>query len=82
VAASDLYFSPTFQLNFHATVSVHHFLRKQAWTKHLQLKLDMEKLIRVHESVRDANGRVPNPFQPDLLDPVGRTVKFTVRKLF
>jgi len=82
VAASDLYFSPTFQLNFHATLSVHHFLTKKAWTKHLQLKLDVEKLIRVHESVHDANGHVPNPFQPDLLDPIGRTVKFTVRKLF
>lgn len=81
-AASDLHFSPTFQLNFHATLSVHHFLRKQAWTKHLQLKLDVEKLIHVRESVHDTNGRVPNQFQPDLLDPIGRTVKFTVRKLF
>jgi hypothetical protein len=82
IPTGDLRFSPTFQLNFHATLSVHHFLRKQAWTKHLQLKLDLEKLVHVRQTVRDRNGNVPNQYQPDLLDPVGRTVKFTVRKLF
>jgi hypothetical protein len=61
---------------------VHHFLRKQAWTKHLQLKLDIEKLINFEQKVHDGNGNVPNQYQPDLLDPVGRTVKFTIRKLF
>jgi hypothetical protein len=82
IPTGDLHFSPTFQLNFHATLSVHHFLRKDAWTKHLQLKLDVEKLIHVRQTVHDGNGNVPNQYQPDLLDPVGRTVKFTVRKLF
>jgi hypothetical protein len=82
VAASDLYFSPLFHADVHATLSVHHFLRKQAWTKHLQLKLDIEKLINFRQKVHDRNGLVPNQYQPDLLDPVGRTVKFTIRKLF
>jgi len=27
------------------------------------------------------NGRVPNRFQRDLIDPIGRTVKLTLRKL-
>jgi len=80
--ASDLYFSPLFHADVHATLSVHHFLRKQAWTKHLQLKLDIEKLINFEQKVHDGNGNVPNQYQPDLLDPVGRTVKFTIRKLF
>jgi len=82
VGASDLYFSPLFHADVHATLSVHHFLRKQAWTKHLQLKLDIEKLINFRQKVHDRNGLVPNQYQPDLLDPVGRTVKFTIRKLF
>jgi hypothetical protein len=33
-----------------------------------------------HQHVRDRNGRVPNRFQQDYLDPIGRTVKLTLRK--
>jgi hypothetical protein len=35
-----------------------------------------------HQHVHDGNGRTPNRFQPDYLDPLGRTVKLTLRKLF
>lgn len=79
--ASDLYFSPVSKLNLHASLSVHHFFPKEDWTHHLQLKLDVESLINAREKVHDRNGRVPNHFQPDLLDPIGRTVKLTIRKL-
>ena len=78
--ASDLSFSGIFKLNVGAYISVHHFLRKQEWTRHLQLKLDVENVTDAHQDVRDRNGRVPNRFQPDYLDPIGRTVKLTLRK--
>jgi hypothetical protein len=32
--------------------------------------------------VRDAAGLVPTSYQPDLLDPLGRTVSISIRKLF
>jgi hypothetical protein len=32
--------------------------------------------------VRNAAGEVPLNYQPDLLDPLGRTIKITFRKLF
>ena len=32
--------------------------------------------------VRDAAGDVPLNYQPDLLDPLGRTVSISIRKLF
>jgi hypothetical protein len=82
VPASNLFLSPVFKLNLHGTLSVHHFLRKVDWTRHLQLKLDVENLIYVRENVHDQNERTPSRFQPDLLDPIGRTVKLTLRKLF
>jgi iron complex outermembrane recepter protein len=78
--ASDLSFSGIFKLNVGAYISVHHFLRKQGWTRHLQLKLDVENVTDAHQDVRDRNRRVPNRFQPDYLDPIGRTVKLTLRK--
>jgi len=79
--ASDLFFSPLFKVNMSAAVSVHHFLRKQEWTRHLQVKVEIENVTDAHVSVHDRNGRVPNRFQRDLIDPIGRTVKLTLRKL-
>jgi hypothetical protein len=32
--------------------------------------------------VRDPTGAVPINFQPDLLDPLGRTLRLSVRKVF
>jgi iron complex outermembrane receptor protein len=79
--ASDLFFSPLFKVNMSAAVSLHHFLRKQEWTRHLQVKVEVENVSDAHVSVHDRNGRVPNRFQRDLIDPIGRTVKLTLRKL-
>lgn len=79
--AADLTFSGIFKLNVGAYISVHHFLPGQDWTRHLQLKLDVQNITDAHVHVVDANGDVPNRFQADYLDPVGRTVKLTLRKL-
>ena len=79
--ASDLFFSGIFKLNLGAYISVHHFLPKQGWTRHVQLKVDVENVTDAHQHVHDGNGRTPNRFQPDYLDPIGRTVKLTLRKL-
>jgi iron complex outermembrane receptor protein len=80
--AADLRFSPVFRLNMGAYVSVHHFLKHQPWTSKLQLKVEASNLTDNHQRVRDGNGRVPNRFQPDYLEPIGRTVRVSLRKLF
>lgn len=79
--ASDLSFSPLLKVNMSAALSVHHFLPKQKWTRHLQIKFEVENVTDAHVSVHDRNGRVPNRFQQDLIDPIGRTVRLTLRKL-
>jgi hypothetical protein len=81
IPASDLYFSGILKLNVSAYISVHHFLRKAHWTSHLQLKLEVENVTDAHQHVHDRTGRLPNRFQPDYLDPLGRIVKLTLRKL-
>jgi hypothetical protein len=65
-----------------AFVSVHHFLKQQGWTKKMQLKLEVSNLTDDHQQVRDRNGNIPNRFQPDSLEPIGRTVQLSLRKLF
>lgn len=82
VPASDLFFSPIFKLNVRFAISVHHFLRKEDWTRHLQVSIDVENVTDAHIHVHDRDGNVPNRFQPDFLDPIGRTVNLMVRKLF
>ena len=79
---STLHFSPVFKINASAFISVHHFLRKQDWTRKLQLKLEVSNLTDSRPKVRDGTGDIPFRLQPDSLDPVGRTVKISFRKLF
>jgi hypothetical protein len=80
--AADLRFSSIFKLNIGAFISLHHFLRHEDWTRRTQLRLDVSNVTDAHRRVRDADGQVPNRFQPDYLDPIGRTVKLSLRKLF
>jgi iron complex outermembrane receptor protein len=56
--------------------------KSQLWARKLQLKVEVSNITDAHPRVQDRAGHVPNRFQPDYLDPVGRTVKLTLRKLF
>ncbi|WP_116091192.1 TonB-dependent receptor [Sphingomonas crusticola] len=53
-----------------------------AWMQKLKFSLDVADALNSRQRVRDGNGRVPSRFQAALLTPVGRTLKFTIRKLF
>jgi hypothetical protein len=52
------------------------------WLRGTQVRLDVDNLFNRKPRVRDARGNTPVNYQPDLLDPVGRTVGVTLRKLF
>jgi hypothetical protein len=80
--AADLHFSPIFKLNMSAFISLHYFLKAEQWTRKVQVKLSVSNITDGHQQVRDGNGQVPNRFQPDYLDPAGRVVNLTLRKLF
>ena len=55
---------------------------KRPWLRGSQVRLEITNLFGSKPRVRDALGAVPINYQPDLLDPVGRTVSLSVRKLF
>jgi hypothetical protein len=82
VAASTLAFAPLCTINVNGSLSLHHFLPRQAWTKHLGLKLEIANLSGAQQQVHDAAGTVPYRYQPDLLTPLGRTLTLSLRKLF
>jgi hypothetical protein len=46
------------------------------------VQLNVTNMFNSRPRVRDAAGAVPLNYRPDLLDPLGRTVMITFRKLF
>jgi uncharacterized membrane protein YgcG len=80
-----LRFSPvgTFNLSLFANpgdipeVSVKH-----PWLRGTQVRFEINNVFNTRPSVHSALGNPLLNFQPDLLDPIGRTVMITFRKLF
>jgi hypothetical protein len=79
--AGDLRFSSIFKLDLGAYVNLSK-LFKLTWQRRLRLSLDFTNIMDSRQRVRDGNGALPNRFQPDYLDPIGRTVTISLRKLF
>jgi hypothetical protein len=57
-------------------VSKHPFLRGAS------VQFNVENIFNNRPKVHDAGGATPLNYQPDLLEPIGRTVGLTFRKLF
>ena len=55
---------------------------KHPWLRGTQVRLELQNMFDAKPKVRDAAGLVPNSYQPDLLNPLGRTVSISIRKLF
>jgi iron complex outermembrane recepter protein len=52
------------------------------WLRGTRVTVSVDNLFNTRQRVRDATGTTPVNYQPDLLDPLGRTVRLSVRKLF
>lgn len=57
-------------------------LLKHPWLRGTRVSLRVDNLFDARRRVTDEAGIVPNAYQPNLLDPTGRTVRLTLRKLF
>lgn len=57
-------------------------LREQPWAKGTRLSLLVLNLLDKRQTVLDSTGITPIAFLPGYLDPIGRTVWFTIRKVF
>ncbi|HEX8447927.1 MAG TPA: TonB-dependent receptor [Sphingomonas sp.] len=52
------------------------------FTRGMRVSLSVDNLFNQRQGVRDAAGVVPLGYQPGYLDPVGRAIRVSVRKLF
>ena len=80
----DLFFSDLATANFrlYADFTQIGSLGRQSWARGLRVTLSINNIFNAHERVRDATGATPLSYQPDYLDPLGREVRLTIRKLF
>lgn len=82
--SEDLEFSDltTVNLRLFADLGAQPWAREHQWLRGMRATLSVNNLFDERQEVRTADGVIPISYQPDLLDPVGRSVKLTVRKLF
>ena len=57
-------------------------VRKHRWMLGTRVTLSVDNIFDARLRVTDQNGVVPLSYQPDLLDPQGRVIRISVRKLF
>ena len=55
---------------------------KHPWLRGTSVRFEVNNLFDSKPKVRDGAGEVPFSYQPDLLDPLGRTISISIRKLF
>ncbi len=58
------------------------WVRAHPWMRGARVSIQLDNLFNTRRDVRDQSGAVPIGFQPSYLDPVGRTIRVSVRKLF
>jgi iron complex outermembrane receptor protein len=80
--AADLRFGSVFRLNLTGYLGLGSLMQDQKWARRLRLGVDVANLTDSRQRVRDGNGAVPFRYQRDVMDPVGRTVTVSLRKLF
>lgn len=81
----DLRFSPLATVNLRLFASLGERLdlvARHPWLIGTSARLEFRNLLDSRPKVRDALGDAPYSYQPDLLDPMGRTVTVSIRKLF
>ncbi len=81
----DLRFSSlaTFNLRMFANLGERlDLVSKHPWLRGTSVRFEVNNLFDAKPEVRNSSGGVPLSYQPDLLDPLGRTVSISFRKLF
>jgi iron complex outermembrane recepter protein len=85
LTGDNLRFSPvgTFDLRLFANPGdIPEVAVKHPWLRGTQVRFEVNNVFGTRPRVRNAAGTVPLNFQPDLLDPLGRTIMISFRKLF
>jgi hypothetical protein len=83
--AQEYRFAPLATFNFTAFLEPQYALpgaAKAPWLKNVRLSLDVRNVLGGYRRVTLADGSVPIGYRRDEIDPLGRTVKLSLRKRF
>jgi hypothetical protein len=81
----DLSFGSLFTANLRVFADLSQqraLVQKAPFFRGSRITLSVNNLLNQRLDVRDSSGAVPVGYQPNLLDPLGRSVKLSFRKLF
>jgi iron complex outermembrane recepter protein len=81
----DLFFSDLATVNLRLFAELGQqrpLVRKYPWLRGTRVSLEVDNLFDSRLDVRNRAGEVPIGYQPAYLDPLGRAVRISVRKLF
>jgi hypothetical protein len=84
-SSGDLEFSPYFDLDLRVFANLSEnfeLVSKHPFFRGASVRFDVNNILNNRPKVRDVAGLTPLSYQPDLLEPIGRTVGITFRKLF
>jgi hypothetical protein len=77
-----LYYSSLATFDLRLFADLQQRLKGKAWARGARLTLSLSNILSAHQHVHDATGATPLIYQPAFLDPYGRTVSLTFRKVF
>ncbi|HEY8615929.1 hypothetical protein [Phenylobacterium sp.] len=72
----------TVNVRLFADLGLQPWARGRSWLRGARATLSVDNLFDERLEVRDAQGLTPISYQPDLIDPLGRTVRLSFRKVF
>jgi hypothetical protein len=84
-SSGDLKFSPYFDLDLRLFANLSEnfdLVSKHPFFRGSTVRFDIDNVLNNRPKVRDASGITPLSYQPDLIEPIGRTIVITFRKLF
>lgn len=84
LSSGDLHYSDqaTVGVKFFADLTARpELISRFFWLRGSRVSLDIDNLFDSRLQVRDSLGNTPVGYQPDYLDPTGRTIKISFRKL-
>ena len=58
------------------------WVKAHPWLRGVRVTASVDNVFNTRQRVTDATGTTPISYQPDYLDPLGRTVRLSLRKLF
>ena len=85
VAGGELRYSPYAKVNLRLFANLGErfdLVARHPWLRGTSVRFDVDNIFNARPKVRDADGSIPFSYQPGLLEPTGRTVGITLRKLF